>query len=166
MLRDKSENMNQFEYLIPENILNSMALDSFQLQIDLLSTSAGGLWPEIQVCIDDRTIWSGHVLHNQRIEYSTTGQPNQTLILKIRFLDKTNDHTKVNHNGDIIENTRRQPRIAQALHQKARGPRGVGGRLHHQRVTGHKRRGGRSARKRGREVERAYHHPDAIRAHH
>jgi len=97
--------MNQFEHLIPQNILDAMALDLFQLRIDLISTSAGGLWPEIQVCIDEQPIWSGYVSQTQRVEYSTTGRRNQTLILTIKLMNKTNDHTKINENGDIIENT-------------------------------------------------------------
>ena len=67
---------------------------------------------------------------------------------------------------DVVEDARRQARVADAVGEQAARPGRVGGALEDDRVAGHERGGGRARRERDREIERRDHGPDAVGPHH
>jgi len=96
--------MNQFDYLIPPHIIEKMALDCVDFELKLICAPARNIWPHVKVSINNDIIFDGIVEQQGTIKYSNKHEPGTVVRLHIEYLDKTDEHTVVDDQKQIVEN--------------------------------------------------------------
>ena len=96
--------MNQFDHLIPQHIIQKMILNSVELELVLKASPAGGIWPRVKVSVNSQVLFDGTVIEKQTITHSNKHDPGTEVRLSIEYLDKTDQHTLVDDQGQLIEN--------------------------------------------------------------
>lgn len=94
--------MRNLESLIPKEIAEIMNLNRFDVEMQLISTQANGIYPKIRVKLDELTIADMRLSGDNIITYKTILDLNTSVNLKIEYYDRSDKDT-VTVNGKIIE---------------------------------------------------------------
>ena len=95
--------MYDFDQLLPTEILNR--LDSKNVDIDLIlnGKDCHGQWPNCRISVGENEIFNGPIIQQQLIKESRD-IINSPAVIKIEYYGKTDQHTKINDQGEIIAN--------------------------------------------------------------
>lgn len=97
--------MYNLDYLLSTEIRKKLQRKTLNLILNLSSTDCSGRWPRCKVLINDETIFDNVVKRCTTILYNNEFADHEKLVtLSIYRYGKTSKDTKVDKNGNILEN--------------------------------------------------------------
>lgn len=95
--------MDNFYQLLSPKILDRLNSKNVDIDVEIYSEDCDGRWPNCQITIGEYIIFDGLVVQQQCITASRNINSN-IVDIKIKYLGKTSQDTKVNNQGLIISN--------------------------------------------------------------
>lgn len=97
--------MYNFKNLLSTEIRKKLSAKSLNLIITLSAKDCDQRWPMCRISVDDELIFDSKIVSTQHIEFSKRFKDDVTISsLKIEMYGKTDKDTKIDSNGNIIDN--------------------------------------------------------------